>query len=189
MKVSLITVAYNSGKFIQDCMDSVLGQDYEDIEYIIIDGKSSDNTVELVQAKGDKISHFVSEPDKGIYDAMNKGLKLASGDIIGILNSDDFYANSQVISDVVNTFKSENCDTLFGDLVFVQDEDLDKIVRYYPGKGFHPTQFAKGMMPPHPTFFAKKKVYEKVGLFDDSYKICADFDILVRMLHVHKYSY
>lgn len=189
MRVSLITVSYNSASCINTCIDSILEQDYTDIEYIIIDGASTDGTVDIVQSYGDQISQFVSEPDKGIYDAMNKGVKLATGDIVGLLNSDDLYANPQVISRVVEEFRRRETDTVYGDLVYIQDHNMDQVVRYYPGVDFHPNKLKKGMMPPHPTFFVKRELYENFGLFNTQYKICADFDLMVRLFHKHEVSY
>ena len=189
MKVSLITVSYNAASVIQTCIESVLAQDYPDIEYLIIDGASMDGTVELVQSYGDRITRFVSEPDKGIYDAMNKGIQLGTGDIVGLLNADDLYANDQIISRVVQEFQSKQVDTVYGDLVYIQDNNLDQIVRYFPGVDFHPNKLRKGMMPPHPTFFVKRELYEQFGMFDTQYKIVADFDLMVRLFHTHQVSY
>ncbi|MCB0842692.1 MAG: glycosyltransferase [Bacteroidetes bacterium] len=189
MKVSLITVCLNSEKYIQTCIDSVLSQDYPHIEYIIIDGKSTDQTVDIVKSYGERINHFVSESDKGLYDAMNKGIDLATGDIVGILNADDVYAHNQVISRMVSVFEQENSDVAFADLVYVKEENLDEVVRYFPGKGFHPGWFAKGLMPPHPTFFVRKKLYDQYGKFNTWYKICADFDLMVRLFHTYQASY
>ncbi|MEM7367595.1 MAG: glycosyltransferase family 2 protein [Bacteroidota bacterium] len=189
MKVSIITVSYNSASCIKSCIDSILSQDYPNIEYIIIDGASTDGTVDIIRSYGEMVSRFISEPDQGIYDAMNKGVKLAQGDIVGLLNSDDLYANSQVISRVVQEFQSSQADTVYGDLVYIQDHNMDQIVRYYPGVDFHPNKLRKGMMPPHPTFFVKRHLYETYGLFNTQYAICADFDFMVRLFHKHEVSY
>ncbi|MEZ4825542.1 MAG: glycosyltransferase family 2 protein [Bacteroidia bacterium] len=189
MKVSIITVSYNAGEFIRTAIESVLAQDYDDIEYIVVDGASKDQTLEIVRSYGDRITKVLSEPDEGLYFAMNKGLKLAEGEIIGILNADDVYADPQVISRVVKAFQDTKADMTFADLVYVKAEDLSQIVRYYPGKGFRPEQFAKGMMPPHPTYFVRKELYEKYGDFNTRYRICADFDLMVRMFVSHKRSF
>lgn len=189
MKVSLITVTYNTARFLSSCIDSILEQDHADIEYIIIDGASTDGTLEIINSYGDGVSHFLSEPDKGIYDAMNKGLALATGDIVGILNADDFYPHKGVISRVVQEFEESGADTIFGDLVYVRENNLDEIVRFFPGKGFHPDQMRQGLMPPHPTFFVKRDLYEACGNFDDTYEICADFELMVRLFHQHGVSY
>jgi glycosyltransferase involved in cell wall biosynthesis len=188
-KISIITVVWNNKETIKDAIDSVLGQTYKNIEYIIIDGASSDGTVEVVQSYGDRISKFVSEPDRGLYDAMNKGLALATGDIVGILNSDDFYIDEFVIETVVAEFASAHVQSVFADLVFVKPENLDKVVRYYDSSHFTPEKFAYGWMPAHPTFFVKRWVYEKYGVFRTDLKIGADFDILARFLYTHKIRY
>lgn len=189
MKVSIITVAFNSAITINDTIRSVLAQTHTDIEHIIIDGASQDGTIDIVQSYGDRISKFVSEPDRGIYDAMNKGIKLASGEIIGILNSDDFYANPQVIATVVEEFQRSNVDSVFGDLVYVNTDDLDRIVRYYSSAKFHPNQFAYGWMPAHPTFFVRRSAYDRYGLFRTDYKIAADYELLTRFLAKYQLSY
>ena len=182
MKVSIITVCYNAEKYIADCAASVLSQDYPDIEYIVIDGASKDNTLEKLEPFKEQIAKLVSEPDKGIYDAMNKGVQHATGDIVGILNADDLYQNDHVISDVLAVFQEKKVDSVYGDLIFVQPDNLEKVVRFYSPKSFKPDHFKRGDMPPHPTFFVKKELYEEFGLFDTSFKITADFEIMVRMI-------
>jgi glycosyltransferase involved in cell wall biosynthesis len=183
MKISIITVTYNAAPFIRSCIDSVLSQDHPDVEYIVVDGSSTDGTQEIVRSYGDQIGKFVSEPDSGLYDAMNKGISMATGDIIGILNADDFYPGNGILTRVAKEFTEKKTDTVFGDLVYVRENDLDKVVRYFPGKGFEIGQLSRGMMPPHPTFFVRKRIYEKFGLFDTSYRICSDFDLMVRFFH------
>jgi glycosyltransferase involved in cell wall biosynthesis len=189
MKISIITVVWNNKATIKDAIDSVLSQTHKDIEYIIIDGASSDGTIEIVKSYGDKITKFVSEPDKGLYDAMNKGISLCSGDVVGILNSDDFYIDEFVISKVVKEFEDKKCDSVYADLVFVKPENLDKTVRYYDSSHFTPSKFAYGWMPAHPTFFVKKETYDKYGVFRTDLRIGADFDILARFLYTQKISY
>ena len=189
MKISIITVVWNNEKTIKDAIESVLGQTYKDIEYIIIDGASSDGTVEVVKSYGDKISKFLSEPDRGLYDAMNKGIALASGDVVGILNSDDFYIDNGVIERVVKEFEKSQVDSVFADLVYVKSDNLNKVVRYYDSSHFTPQRFAYGWMPAHPTFFVRRWVYQKYGLFRTDLKIAADFDILARFLYTYKISY
>ena len=189
MKVSIITVSYNAVNTIKDTIISVLGQDYPDIEYILIDGDSTDGTVEVIQQYKDSISHIISEPDQGIYDAMNKGVALATGEIVGILNSDDFYIDSTVISTVVKTFKEHHVDSVFADLVFVHPDNLNKTVRHYSSKAFAPNRFAYGWMPAHPTFFVKRSCYNTFGLYKTDYKIAADYELLTRFLYKHKISY
>ncbi|MDD3854341.1 MAG: glycosyltransferase family 2 protein [Sulfurimonas sp.] len=189
MKISIITVVWNNEKTIKDAIESVLGQTYKDIEYIIIDGASSDGTVEVVKSYGNKISKFLSEPDNGLYDAMNKGIALATGDVVGILNSDDFYIDNGVIERVMKEFEKSQADSVFADLVYVKSDNLNKVVRYYDSSHFTPQRFAYGWMPAHPTFFVRRWVYEKYRLFRTDLKIAADFDILARFLYTHKISY
>lgn len=189
MKVSIITVVWNNAKTIKYAIDSVLSQTYENIEYIIVDGASTDGTVEIVKSYGDKISKFISEKDKGLYDAMNKGIKLATGDVVGILNSDDFYMNEFVIEKIVKEFEEKSVDSVYADLVFVKPENLNRVVRYYDSSYFNPKKFAYGWMPAHPTFFLKREIYSKQGVFKTDYKIAADFDICARFLYRNKISY
>jgi glycosyltransferase involved in cell wall biosynthesis len=189
MKVSIITVVYNNKLTIVDAIKSVLSQDYPNIEYIVIDGQSTDGTIEKIKPYLTSISHFLSEPDKGIYDAMNKGIQLANGDIIGILNSDDFYANDHIISDVVSHFKSKKVNLVFGDLVYVKPDNLEKITRYYSSANFSPDKFAWGWMPAHPSCFLRREIYEKYGYFKTDYKISADYELLTRFMAKYKISY
>lgn len=189
MKISIITVSFNAVATIEDTIKSVLHQDYSDIEYIVIDGASTDGTLEVIKQYQNAISHVISEPDKGIYDAMNKGIKLATGDIIGIINSDDFYVNNNVISLVAKTFKENKVDSIFADLTFVNPDNLNKVVRYYDSSQFHPKKFAYGWMPAHPTFFVKRSCYQQYGLYRTNYKIAADYELLTRFLYRHKISY
>ena len=189
IKVSIITVVYNNQSTIDYAIRSVLSQDYPNIEYIVVDGNSTDATVEKIQNYKKNITHFISEPDKGIYDAMNKGLKLATGDIIGILNSDDFYADNNIISSIVNEFQEKKIDLVFGDIVFVKPENLNKITRYYSSDNFHPRKFAWGWMPAHPSCFLKQEIYKKYGYFKTDYKIAADYEIITRFMAKYGISY
>ena len=189
MKISIITVVYNNKETIKDAIDSILSQTYKDIEYIIVDGASTDGTVDIIKSYGDKITTFISAPDNGLYDAMNKGLALATGEVVGILNSDDFYMNAFVIEKIVKVFKEQNVDSVFADLVFVKPDNLDKVVRHYDSHYFHPSKFAYGWMPAHPTFFVKREIYQKYGVFKIEYKIAADYELLVRFLAKYKVSY
>jgi len=189
MKISLLTVSYNSAATIKDTIDSVLSQNQKDIEYIIVDGNSKDDTIEIIESYGDKISKWISEPDKGIYDAMNKAIKLATGDVVGIINSDDFYSSSDIIAQIASAFEDKNIDAVFGDLVFVDPNNLQKIVRKYSSKNWKPEKFARGFMPAHPTFFVRTKYYEQFGLFKTDYKIAADYELLIRFLYVNKLRY
>ena len=188
-KVSIITVCFNSTKTIRDTIESVISQDYPNIEYIIIDGGSSDETVAIVKEYADRIAVIVSESDRGIYDAMNKGVALASGDIVGMLNSDDVYMNEHAVSELMKTMQDARTDSVFADLVIVDPIDLGKILRYYDSSYFTPSKFRFGWMPAHPTFFVKKGLYDKVGPYSLDYKISADYEMLIRLLWVEKATY
>ena len=189
MKITIITVVFNGAKYIRSAIQSILSQDYDNIEYIVIDGGSIDGTVDIVKEYQDKISVFISEPDEGIYDAMNKGIALATGNVIGILNSDDFYIDEFVIEKVVKEFDEKGVDSVYADLVFVSPNNLEKTIRYYDSNHFNPSRFAYGWTPAHPTFFVKKEIYDKYGVFRTDFKIAADFDILARFLYTQKISY
>jgi len=188
MKVSIVTVCYNSAKHIKSAIDSVINQSYDNIEYIIIDGASKDNTLEIIQSYGNKIAKVVSEPDKGIYDAMNKGLKMATGDVVGIINSDDFYMNNNVIADVVKEMELKQVDSLFADLIFVEENNTEKQVRYWKSKPFVKGSFFKGWHPSHPTFFVKNKIYKKYGYFKPEFTLAADFELMLRFLEKYNVS-
>jgi glycosyltransferase involved in cell wall biosynthesis len=181
LKISIITVSYNSRSTIADTIFSVAGQAYPDKEHIVIDGGSTDGTFEKVLKNRDKLSKIISEEDRGIYDAMNKGVRLADGDIIGFLNSDDIYADNRVLAKVVLRMERDNLDAVFGDLVYVAPRNADRIVRYYSSKNFSPRQIAFGRMPAHPTLFFHKRVYEKYGLFKIDYQIAGDFEYVARV--------
>lgn len=187
-KVSIITVCYNSSKTIEDTIKSVLSQSYKNIEYVIIDGLSTDNTLEIINKYKNDIAVIISEKDKGLYDAINKGISLASGDIIANLNSDDFYIDENVISDVVSKFEGENTDLLYSDLYYVEEENTDKVTRYWKSGEYKQGAFFKGWMPPHPTFFVKKDVYNKYGVFNLTLKSAADYEIMLRFIHKYECS-
>lgn len=188
MKVSIITIAWNSANSISDAIDSVVSQTYSNIEYIIVDGKSTDNTVEIVKSYGNKISKFVSEPDKGIYDALNKGIKMATGDIVGFMHSDDIFANDKIIEHVVEKFNQNDTDSLYGDLQYVYKDDTNKVLRYWKSGKFTIGRLKMGWMPPHPTLYIKRWVYEKYGGFNIKMGISADYDSMLRFLGKHKIS-
>ncbi|MEM8899088.1 MAG: glycosyltransferase family 2 protein [Bacteroidota bacterium] len=185
-KISLVTVCFEAEAFLEDCIQSVLKQDYPNIEYIIIDGGSSDGTLKIIKKYENRISKWISEADEGLYDAMNKGINMASGEVVGFLHADDLYEHISVISHVMGAFQDEKIGTVYGDLVYVEADNTDQITRYYPAQDFHINKFRKGLMPPHPTFFVRKSLYEEFGGFDMSYRICADFDLMVRILYREK---
>ncbi len=185
--LSVITVVRNSVSTIRDCIESVKRQSYP-AEHIIIDGASDDGTLEIIQEYKSSVSQFISEPDKGIYDAMNKGIKLASGDIIGILNSDDLYPTSDTLSEVAKVFEKKNIDSCYGDLVYVNPIKTDKTRRYWRSGYFNPRRFYFGWMPPHPTFFVRRSVYEKYGFFNLALGSAADYELMLRFLLKYKIS-
>ncbi len=182
-KISIITVSFNSQSTIKHTIQSVYSQDYQNKEYLLIDGASTDWTLEITSFLKDKINYFATEKDNGIYDAMNKGIKASSGDIIGILNSDDFYSNNEVLSKVANIFEETDCDCLYGDLVYVDRGDTRNIVRYWKSGQFSKRKLRMGWMLPHPTFFVKKEIYEKYGLYNQKLKTAADYEMILRLLH------
>jgi len=189
MKVSIITVVWNGEKTILDTIKSVANQTYENIEYIVIDGKSTDRTMNILIENKRYIKTLISEEDNGLYDAMNKGIKLATGDVIGILNADDLYINDSVIEEVVNVFNKTRSDSVFADLVYTERSDTNKILRYFNSQNFKPSNFQYGLMPAHPTFFVKKFFYEKLGVYRLDFNNAADYDLLIRFLYVNKLSY
>ena len=189
MKVTIITAVYNREGTIKEALESLNRQDYPNIEHIIIDGASTDNTLKLINTFKSPDAIVYSEPDNGAFDALNKGLEMASGDIVGFLHSDDFFAHDQVISDVVNEMNNNKVDAVFGDVLFVSPNDLKKEIRYYSSKEFTLKRFESGYMPAHPTFFTKREFYQRFGGFNTRYKIAADFELLLRFLYVHKISY
>lgn len=182
MKVSIITVVYNNVDTIKEAIESVINQTYHDIEYILIDGKSNDGTLEIIESYGDKISKVVSEEDSGIYDAMNKGLSLSSGDIIGFINADDKIDNNEIIKNVVNHF-IDDVDIVYGDLIFVDRLDSTKICRHWKAGKFKKIKYKFGWMTPHPSTYIKKEIYEKYGSFDLRFKIAADYELMLRFMY------
>ena len=185
IKVSLVTVCFNSYKTITDTIEAVKSQDHEIIEYIIVDGGSTDGTRDII-VKSNIHSKFVCEPDDGVYDAMNKGIALSTGDVVGFLNSDDFYVSGNVLSRVAKVFEDPAIDACYGDLCYVDQIDTDKVIRYWKSSDFTPGSFARGWIPPHPTFFARREVYEKYGVFNLKYRIASDVELMMRLLEVHK---
>lgn len=190
IKVSIITVTYNSDRTLEDTINSVDAQNYPYIEYIIVDGGSTDRTVSIIQEASQRMPiKWISEPDKGLYDAINKGIDMATGDVVGIINSDDFYHRTDAIQQIARGFKNSSVDCVFADVRFVDPSDLKKTIRYYSSKGFLPAKFRWGYMPAHPTFFAKREHFRTFGNYKTSYKISADFELLLRFLLIHKLSY
>jgi glycosyltransferase involved in cell wall biosynthesis len=185
MKISIITVCYNSANTISDTITSVASQQHTECEHIIVDGASRDGTVDIVKNAA-SITKFISEPDKGIYDAMNKGLALASGDVIGLLNADDFYADDTILTQVADVFKDASIQACYADLVYVDQEDTSRVIRYWKSQNFKPGLFELGWMPAHPTFFVRKEVYEKFGQFDLQFPRQADFELTMRFLEIHQ---
>ncbi|MDF4204141.1 glycosyltransferase family 2 protein [Maribacter sp. SA7] len=184
--VSIVTGTYNSSKFIGDCVKSINDQTYKNIEHIIIDGNSKDNTVSIIEHMPNRVSKLISEKDDGIYDAMNKGLKLADGEILGILNSDDFYNSEEVIQNVVEAFEDPNIDCVYGDLVYVEQLNTDKVVRNWITGPYKENAFRKGWHPAHPSFFVRNSVYKKLGYFNLNFGLAADFELMLRFLEGNK---
>lgn len=188
MKVSLITVTYNSDKTLLDTINSVLAQTYENIEYIVVDGLSKDKTVDIIREYEPQFAgrmKWISEKDSGLYDAMNKGIRMATGDVVGILNSDDFFTSNDVIEKVVAGF-TKDTDAVYGDIHFVNPDNLQRCVRYYSSKIFKRSLMKMGFIPAHPSFYCRKECFEKFGYYKTDYKIAADFDLLLRFIYVHQ---
>ena len=187
MKISLITITYNSEKTLADTIQSVLNQTYTDIEYILVDGASKDNTVSIIKQYEPLFEgrmKWISEPDKGLYDAMNKGIRMATGDIVGILNSDDFFTSNEILQKNANAFlKDTKLDAVYGDVHFVNPDNLNKSVRYYSSKVFKRSLMKLGFMPAHPSFYIRRECFEKYGLYKTDYKIAADFEFLLRVIY------
>lgn len=188
LKVSVITVCYNSSETIESTIQSVLSQKYTSIEYIIVDGKSTDNTFSIIEKYKSKISKLISEKDNGIYDALNKGLAQATGDIVAILHADDFYTSNEVIADIVKVFEKEQVDCVYGDLQYVDRLNTSIIKRNWISGNYKKENFLKGWMPPHPAFFVKRKCYDNYGTFNISFKSAADYELMLRFLYKHNCS-
>lgn len=180
MKVSIITVCYNSSATIEDTIRSVKSQTYKDIEYIVIDGGSTDSTNQIVNDYSEFIDKHISESDEGLYDAMNKGIRMATGDVVGILNSDDFFSTEHSVEDLMSGFVSDEIDGVYSDLVYVQERDTSQVTRLYSSKIYKKPLIRFGLMLPHPTFYVKRSVYEKCGLYKTDYRVAADFELITR---------
>lgn len=186
MRISIITVCKNAADMVGGCIRSVQDQTHHDLEHWIIDGASTDSTLAEIKASGHPEEFLLSEPDSGLYEAMNKGLALATGEVIGFLHADDLYAHSRVLETVANTIKAAPIDACYADLAYVDPEDLDHITRFWKSETYRPGLFRKGWMPPHPTFFARREVYGKLGNFDTQFTIGADWDLLLRFIEVNQ---
>lgn len=187
--ISIITATFNSAKTLKDTIQSVLRQTNKDFEYLIIDGGSTDETIDIVKSYESEFSgrlKWVSEKDQGIYDAMNKGIKMASGDVVGILNSDDYFTSDDILQTVDNAFKSHEIDAIYGDIHFIRDGNPQKCVRYYSSRMFRPFWLRFGFMPAHPSFYCKREVFEKAGLYSLDYKIGADYEMMVRLFKKYR---
>jgi len=182
MKISVITSVYNNKETIAEAIESVLSQSYENIEFIVVDGASTDGTVEVIERYAERIDTFVSEPDHGIYDGLNKGISLATGDVVGFLHSDDLFADTDVVAKIAAAFEKSGSQSVYGDLIYVSKSDTSKVVRYWKSGAYTPAKLRRGWMPPHPTFYVKREVYEKHGGFDTSFRIAADYDSILRFL-------
>ncbi len=188
MTITIITATYNSALSIEDCIKSVLSQTYKNIEYIIIDNCSTDTTLDIAKSYDEKIDRIISEPDKGIFDALNKGIQIASGDYIGFLHADDFYADNEVIENVAKLLTEKETDSLYGDLQYVGQKNSSRVIRNWIAGEFTKKKLMNGWMPPHPTFFVKRSCYRKLGLFNLDYKIAADYELMLRFLGKHSIS-
>lgn len=187
--LSLITASYNSAATIRDTVDSIEKQTFKNIEYILVDGASKDNTVDIVKQNSTCLKKWVSEPDKGIYDAMNKGIAMTTGDVVGIINSDDFYCSDDVLEEVMKCFEDPSVDAVHGDLVYVDGEDTNKILRDWKSKEeYVEGDFARGVICAHPTLFVRKSVYERAGNFNLNYALAADFEFILRILYKYKFK-
>ena len=187
MTISIITATYNSAATVRDTFESILTQSFKDYELVVVDGASKDETLDIIREYEPRFEgrmKWVSERDWGIYDAMNKGIERATGDVIGILNSDDFYTSDDVLETVATAMDGSDVDAVYGDIHYVNDGELDKCVRYYSSAGFKRERMMQGWMPAHPSFYCRREVYQKYGLFDTSFKVAADFEQLLRLIYV-----
>lgn len=189
MKISIVTATFNSGSTLRDTIQSVLRQSYPEIEHVIVDGNSRDNTMDIIREMEPSYNgrlKYISEKDRGIYDAMNKGIALATGDVVGILNSDDFFSSDMVIEKIAHALEDNTLDAVYGDIHFVDCDNLEKCVRYYSSEAFRPWMMRLGFQPAHPSFYCRKYIYEKHGAFDLNFKIAADFENLLRLIYIHR---
>ncbi|MHA6249257.1 glycosyltransferase family 2 protein [Pontibacter sp. CAU 1760] len=183
MKISIITIVFNNKETIADAINSVLNQRYPAIEYIVVDGQSTDGTVEIIESFGSSITKFVSEPDQGLYDAVNKGIGMATGEVIGLLHSDDILNSQDTIAAIARAFGEHQTETIYGDLLYVQKQDTSKTVRSWVSGSFKRENFLYGWMPPHPTFYVKREVYQREGMYNTLFKSAADYELMLRFLY------
>lgn len=182
MKISVITAVYNANETVSDAIESLVGQTYSDVELIVIDGHSTDGTREVLEGWRDHLGVLISEPDGGIYDALNKGLARATGEVVGFLHADDLLADDRVLARIAEAFADPAVDAVYGDLVYVSKAEPSRVIRYWQAGDFSPRRLRRGWMPPHPTFYARREVYERLGYFDTSFRIAADYDCMLRFL-------
>ncbi|WP_432713100.1 glycosyltransferase family 2 protein [Pedobacter sp.] len=188
MKVSIVTIVLNCEKYIADCIDSVLIQDYQEIELIIIDGKSTDSTIPIIKSYLPQVSYFISVADQGFYSALNQALNIATGDVIGILNADDVLADAHVISTIVEKFKNNHCEAVYGNLNYTKRDDVNAVVRTWRSNSFQRNAVHYGWMPPHPTIYIKKEVYERLGDFSMDFGHSSDYELVLRFFYKHHIS-
>ncbi|MDH4238787.1 MAG: glycosyltransferase [Phycisphaerae bacterium] len=186
MKVSTITVALNAADTIEATIKSVLNQDYKNIEYIVVDGGSTDSTLDIIKRYKNSIARVISEPDNGIYDAMNKGINLSTGDIIAILNSDDVYTDQTIVGQIVEFMQSNSLDAAYGDLVYIDQNNADRVTRFWKAGKYKKGAFSYGWILPHPTFFCRKDIFERFGYFNDKLQVAADFELMLRFVEKHQ---
>lgn len=186
IKISVVTAVYNRKQTVGQALDSVLSQSHPSIESIVIDGASTDGTLAALEPYRPRLGVFVSERDQGIYDALNKGIRLASGDVVGFLHADDVFENSEVLAKVAAEFQDPAIDAVYGDLVYIRHDDISQVIRYWKSGSYDKAALACGWMPPHPTFYVRRSVYERLGGFDTRYRIAADYDTILRFLAVNK---
>jgi glycosyltransferase involved in cell wall biosynthesis len=186
MKISIVTVCFNSADTVEDTIRSVLTQTHDEVEHVIVDGGSTDGTLEILAEYRDRVDTIVSEPDEGIYDAMNKGIRLATGQLVGCLNADDIYADERVVADVASAVAGHAYEGVYGDLVYVPRDNDGKVLRYWKAGEYLPGAFHVGWVPPHPTFFCRRSLFQKFGYYNAVYRIAGDFELMLRLIEKHR---
>ncbi len=185
MKVSIITVCFNSVNTLEETLNSVLGQNYPDIEYILVDGGSTDGSLDIIKKYSGRLYRYISEPDQGIYDAMNKGIQIATGDIIAVLNSDDVYFDTATVGSMAEFMQQNHLDAAYGDLVYIDGGKNDRVTRFWKAGEYKKGAFRKGWVIPHPTFFCRRAVFERYGYYNGDFRIAADFELMLRFVEKH----